>query len=286
MSQALSNLAGGTQTRFVVVHDPKVGRHTHEERAQLRSLPLLHELGFERFLHAPMWENGFRMVEYEYLDPNEVDVRNVAYPLVHVASEDVLTEYGVKVGGVERQGEQHVVDTILRTRAANDVYVLVTDSVAPRLPAVSTQRPVTDEYGPVTTVDYEKLIDRVVSEQLESRLPLSTTMNYYFHAISDHHQRLGAPAGSLERLFEYEQAPPYSPVWDPLYYFVENDLERILEKYTERIRETLRSWLERGDVQKIANQMDAVLTRCEYRAADLDRIRAKNADQYDIDFEL
>lgn len=285
MTEALENLTGGTQTGFVVLHDPKVGEHTHEERAQLRSFPLLREFGFQRFLHTPMWENGFRMVEYEYLDPNEVDVREVPYPLVHVASEDGLTEYDVEVGGVPRTGEQHVVETVLRTRSADDVYVLVTDSNAPRLPAVSTQRPVTDEYGPVTTVDYEDLIEREVGEQLESRLPLSTTMNYYFHRISDHHWRVGAPADSLEDLFDYERAPPYSPVWEPLYYFVERDLQQLLKKYTERIRETLRSWLERGDVQKIANQMDAVLTRTEYRTEELDRLRAENAAQYDVDFD-
>jgi hypothetical protein len=279
----LIELTGTAATKFVVVEDPKVGKHTHEQRAQLRSLPLLYELGFSRFLHTPLWENGFRMVEYDYLDPNDLDAESASFPLVHIVSQDGLTEYEIDDGPVSRSGEQHVVADLLRTRSESDTYILVTDTNAPRTPAITTQRPLTDEYGPVTTVDYVELVERTVQTRLNSRVPLNTTKNYYIHEISDHHQRVGAPAESLTALFDYERAPPNSPVWEPLYYFVENDLQQLLEKYTERIRETLRSWLERGDVQKIANQMDAVLVDCEYRTEELDRIRAQNARQYDVD---
>lgn len=281
----LTELTGTEATKFVVVEDPRVGKHTHEERAQLRSLPLLYRLGFGRFLHTPLWENGFRMVEYDYLDPNNLDVESVTFPLVHIVSQAGLTEYEIDDGAVSRSGEQHVVQSLLRTRSEDDIYVIVTDTNAPRTPAITTQRPLTDEYGPVTTVDYVELLERKVQTELNSRIPLSTTKNYYIHEISDHHYRAGAPAESLIKLFDYEQAPPNSPVWRPLYYFVENDLEQLLEKYTERIRETLRSWLERGDVQKIANEMDAVLTRSGYKSDELDRIRAQNAELYDTDLE-
>jgi hypothetical protein len=279
----LSEFAGTSASSFVVVEDPKVGKHTHEARAQLRSLPLLYEFGFETFLHTPLWENGFQMVEYDYLDPNNLSVDEVSFPLVHLVSQDGLTEYDVEDGAVDRPGEQHVVQDIIRARTEDDIYVLVTDTNAPRVPAITTQRPLTDEYGPVTTVDYVELVERRVQTELRSRIPLSTTRNYYIHKISDHHQRRGAPAGSLLDLFDYERAPPNSPVWNPLYYFVERDLQQLLEKYTERIRETLRSWLERGDVQKIANQMDAVLVDSGYKAEELDRVRRQNARKYDID---
>lgn len=283
MTQGLETLTGSSDTAFVVVEDPKVGKHTHEERAQLRSLPLLYELGFEQFVHEPMWENGFRMVDYDYLDPNDLDVDKVPFPMVHIVSHEGLTEWPVEDGGVERAGEQYVMKRLLRRRSSDDVYVVVTDTNAPKAPAISTHRPVTDEYGPVTTVNYEQLVDKQVRENLDSALPMKATRNYFFHKASDHHHRVGAPGDSLLALFDYDKAPPESPVWRPLYYFVERDLQAVLEKYTERIRETLRSWLERGDVTKIANEMDATLTRCEFRADQLDEQRQRNAELYDND---
>lgn len=280
VTTGLEVLTGATDTTFVVVEEPKVGKHTHEERAQLRSLPLLYELGFTQFLHRPMWENGFRMVDYDYLNPNDLQIEEVSYPLVHVVSQDALTEEPVADDGIERAGEQHVMKRLLRHRGGDDTYIVVTDTNAPKAPAISLHRPVTDEYGPVTTVDYEQFIDEHVRKTLDSALPMTATRNYFFHHASDYHRRVGAPADSLVVLFDYERAPPGSPVWKPLYYFVERDLRSVLEKYTERIRETLRSWLERGDVTKIANQMDAMLTRCEFRADRLDEQRKRNAKLY------
>ena len=283
MTQGLVALTGSSDTQFVVVRDPKVGKHTHEERAQLRSLPLLYEFGFTKFLHRPMWENGFRMVNYEYLDPNDLVIDESTFPLVHIVSQDDLTEERVADHGLERAGEQHVMKRLLRRRSSDDIYILVTDTNAPKAPAISTHRPVTDEYGPVTTVNYKQFVDKWVQGNLDSGLPMKTTRNYFFHKVSDHHRRVGAPADSLLALFDYDRAPPESPVWKPLYYFVERDLQAVLEKYTERIRETLRSWLERGDVTELAKQMDEMLTRCEFRVDRLDDQRQENAQLYDND---
>jgi hypothetical protein len=273
---SVQELTGSSETTFVVVEDPKVGEHTHEERAQLRSLPLLHHLGFTQFLHRPMWENGFKMVEYQHLDPNELESECVTFPIVHTVSERGLQETPVDDNGVERRGEQHLMQKLLRQRTSDDPYIVVTDTNAPWAPAISTQRPITDEYGPVTTVDYESFVDDYVARNLDSALPMSDTRNFFFHEASGHHREHGAPSDSLLALFDYDRAPPDSPVWKPLYYFVEHDLEAVLDRYTERIRETLRSWLERGDVTKIANQMDAMLTRCEFRADKLDEQRKSN----------
>lgn len=281
MTEGLKTLTGTRDATFVVLEDRRVGEHTHEERAQLRSLPLLYELGFTQFLHSPMWENGFRMVDYEFLDPNGLNVDDVQFPITHIVSEEGLKETPVEMGGVEQRGEQHVMQQLLRRRSNDDIYIVVTDTNAPWAPSISTQRPVTDEYGPVTTRNYEQFVDEYVSETLDSLLPMETTRNYFFHEVSDYHHRMGAPAETLVGLFDYDVAPPKSPVWDPLYYFVERDLQEVLERYTERIRETLRSWLERGDVTELANEMDAMLTRCEFSADQLDEQRQQNADQYD-----
>lgn len=280
MAEGITELTGGGETSFVVVRDAKVGEHTHEARAQLRSLPLLRDLGFSRFLHDSMWDNGFRMVEYEYLDSYDVELDRSLFPLVHIVSQRGLRERPVVRNGITRAGEQHLMKRLLRQRSDSDPYVVVADKIALRAPAISKHRPVTDECGPVTTVDYESFVDRYVQQNLNSALPMTTTRNYFFHAVSDYHRHRGAPAESLLGLFDYEQAPPESPVWEPLYYFVEHDLEAVLERYTERIRETLRSWLERGDVTKIANEMDAMLTQCEFEATQLDQQREENAELY------
>ncbi|WP_415380509.1 hypothetical protein [Halosimplex sp. TS25] len=221
------------------------------------------------------------MVDYDYIDPNDLEVKELTYPLVHLVSQKGLLETDVSDGEVVRNGEQYVMREILRTRGNDDIYIVVADTNSPELPAVSTQRPVTDEYSPVTTVNYPNFVEKYVKENLDSALPLQETRNYFFHKVSDHHREVGAPANSLVELFDYENAPPQSPVWEPLYYFVEHDLQTILEKYTERIRETLRSWLERGDVQKIANEMDAMLTRCEYQVEQLDEQRKQNTVLYE-----
>jgi hypothetical protein len=230
-----------------------------------------------------MWENGFRMVDYDHVDPNNLQVDDVEFPLVHTVSQQDLTNEPVEEHGIEVTGEQHVMQRLLRHRSLEDAYVVVTDTNAPKAPLISQVRPVTDEFGPVTTVSYKKFVDNRVENHLNSALPMTATRNYFFHQVSDHHNQLGAPANTLISLFDYERAPPESPVWKPLYYFVEKDLQAVLERYTERIRETLRSWLERGDVTKIANEMDAMLTQCEYRADALDEQRRQNAELYDND---
>jgi len=267
---------------IIVIRDKRVGEHTHEPRAQLRSLPLLFEYGFDRVLHTGVWDNDFRPIDYERLDPNEVSVDEIEFPLVHVVSQEGLLNALIGDGDIAKRGEQHLMRDILRTREEGETYVIVSDTDAPKTPDYA-ERPITDDFSPVTTIDYKRRIDRVVQTSLDSAIPLSKTRNYWYHQISDHHRKRGAPGDSLPVLFDYDQAPPNSPAWWPLYYFVEYDLDQILEKYTERIRESLRSWTERGDVQKIANNMDSMLVRCNFRVEDLDEQRARNAEQYDID---
>lgn len=277
----LTELTGSSQSKLVVVKDERVGKHTHEPRAQLRSLPLLFNFGFDTVLHSPVWDNDFKPINYTRLDPNEVTAHEVQFPLIHVVSQEGLLQALVRGGEVAERGEQHLVRRILRRQTDDDTYIIVSDTDAPKTPAYS-DRPITDDFGPVTTVDYKAVIDRIVQTTLNSAIPLSETRNYWYHKISDHHRQYGAPADSLPDLFDYDEAPPDSPAWWPLYFFVEHDLDEILEKYTERIRETLRSWTERGDVQKIANNMDSMLVRCKFRADTLDAQRERNAAKYDI----
>lgn len=270
---SLFELTNQSHTSFVVLRDPYVGEHVHEERAQLRSLPLLKEFGFETVVHADIWDNEFQLVSYSGFAPQDVDPKKIEFPLVHVVSQMGLDEYG----------EQHLVRSLLKRRSRDDVYILVTDTNAPRTPAYTIERSIVDEFTPNKILDYERFVAKYIRENLNSSLPVSNnrgSKNLYFHQISSHHNAVGAPSSTLPDLFDYERAPPDSPAWDPLYYFVEHGLQELLERYTERIREALRSWTERGDVQRIANHMDSMLTQCQFNASQLDKRRGQNADLY------
>lgn len=269
----LSALTGQTHANLIVFRDPFVGQHTHEQRAQLRSLPLLIEFGFDRVVHTNLWNNDFKPVPYTYFDPEEVNPKEIEFPLVHVVSQEGLTEYD----------EQHLVRSLLKQRSENETYIIVSDTNAPRTPTYTPERSFVDEFTPNKGIDYESRVTSYIRNNLNSALPVSTnrgSKNLYYHQISDYHNAVGAPASTLPDLFDYEEAPPNSPAWDPLYYFVEHDLQEILERYTERIREALRSWTERGDVQKIANNMDSMLTQCQFRTNRLDERRQQNAELY------
>jgi hypothetical protein len=234
---------------------------------------LLIEHGYDRVIHTDLWDNDFKPVSYTYFDPEDVDPHEIEFPLVHVVSQEGLTEYG----------EQHLVRSLLKQKSGGDTYIVVSDTNAPRTPAYTTERSFVDEFTPNKGIDYESRVTSYIRDNLDSALPVSTnrgSKNLYYHQISDCHNAVGAPAGTLPELFDYETAPPSSPAWDPLYYFVKHDLQEILDRYTERIREALRSWTERGDVQKIANNMDSMLTQCQFRTDRLDERRRQNAEIY------
>lgn len=270
MSKGIKSLTGSEFTTFVVMVDDCVGEHVYENRAQLRSIPYLKEFGFDRVIHDDLWDNDFRLVDYELLNPDDVDAETVEFPLIHITNQKNLVE----------RGEQHLVRGLLRERSRDDPYILVVDTDSPSTPAYTTRKSVRDEFVPNTVTRFERSVEDYIDEYLNSTLPTADTRNLYYHRISHHHNEVGAPAGSFLDLFDYDKAPPNSPAWEPLYYFVNHDLEQILEKYTERIREALRSWTERGDVMKIANNMDSMLTRCQFSEEQLDEQRDRNAGLY------
>lgn len=270
MSKGIKSLTGSEFTTFVVMVDDCVGEHVYENRAQLRSIPYLKEFGLDRVIHDDLWDNDFKLVDYEHLDPKEVDPVEIEFPLVHVTNQENLVD----------RGEQHLLRGLLRERNRDDPYVLVVDTDSPSTPAYTTRKSVRDEFVPNTVTRFERSVEDYIDEHLSSTLPTADTRNLYYHQISHHHNEVGAPANTLPDLFNYDKAPPNSPAWEPLYYFVRHDLDQILEKYTERIREALRSWTERGDVMKIANNMDSMLTRCQFSEAQLDEQRNLNARLY------
>lgn len=268
----------GTRDSFLVICDPQLGKTGTQARAQLRSLPFIVKHGIRRVAHPQIYDNGLRLTEYELL-PNEELRKNgvvdVEFPLIHYVSQEMLTG---ELQDTERTfDDQDVIRRLLRERPESVQYVLVTDTNSPTMPR-HTKKPgksFVDEFE-CTISDYKGLLKRYLQYNLDSDLPLSTTQNLYFHQISAHHKRAGLEAGSIPELFDYNKLPADSPAWDPLYYLLREDVDRVLEDYSERIREALRSWTERGPTQKIANQMLDMLEKVEYEEDRLDDYRYRH----------
>ncbi|WP_226013619.1 hypothetical protein [Halomicrobium salinisoli] len=270
----------GTRDSFLVIRDPQLAKTGSQARAQLRSLPLLVEFGLDRVAHPGIYDNGLRLVEYELL-PNE-DLRSdgvsdVEFPLVHYISQEMLT--GELQDEESIYDDQDVVRRLLRERPDGVPYVLVTDTSTPRMPR-HTQKPgksFVDEFE-CTVTDHKGLLKRYLQHNLDSDLSLSATQNLYYHQISAHHKQAGLEAGSIPDLFDYTKIPADSPAWDPLYYLIREDVDQVLEDYSERIREALRSWTERGPTQQIANSMLDMLERVEFEEDRLNSYRNRHQE--------
>ncbi|WP_240334859.1 hypothetical protein [Halorussus sp. MSC15.2] len=134
--------------------------------------------------------------------------------------------------------DQDIVRRLLRERPEGVPYVLMTDTSTPEMPRY-TKKPgksFIDEFE-CTVTDYKGMLKRYLRYNLDSDLPLSTTQNLFYHQVSAHHKRAGLDAGSIPALFDYTRVPADSPAWEPLYYFIREDADRVLEDYSERIRE-------------------------------------------------
>lgn len=253
-----------TTTPTVIMRDPQLEKRDTHARAQLRSLPFFDELSVNTVVHADVYDNDFKLIDYTHHPPRDVAdiVDDLEFPIVHITTQK----------GIEDFGEEATVQTLLQhARKEQERYILVTDTTAPRLPTYIKKpgRSIVDDYD-VTVKDYKTLSARYLDDHVDTALPASQTRNLHYHRASEYHKRHDAPADTLENIYDYTRAPPGSPVWEPLYYFIEHDLENVLDDYSERIRDALRSWTERGETQKIANQMLDALRVCEFETTQLE----------------
>ena len=262
-----------TTSSTVVIKEPQLEPRGKHARAQLRCVPLLQIFGFDTVVHTDLWDNQFKLVDYEHVSPDKAleCVSDLSFPLVHVVTQDGITEY---------DEEELVRRLIKRSVEENGRYVLVTDTAAPMTPTF-TKKPgksIVDEFPSITVKDYNHLSTVFLEHYLDSRIPIVDTRNVFFHAASTIHQQAGAPASSIDEIFDYTTAPSESPIWASARYFIEHDLENVLEDYSERIREALRSWTERGDTQRAANHILEVLQVCDYDAEKLEEYRQQSPE--------
>lgn len=262
----------GTSESPIIIHDSQLEKRDRRARAQLRTIPYFLELEVSRFVYDELWAEKFQLVDHDHVAPDAMDPANASFPLVHIATGKQLRSTDEQEPGQEFISQADVTWDLFRRSVASEAgqYVFVTDTTSPHIESRTpvAGRPVSDQFN-ATTFEYEQLIHDYVKEHVDSQLPLYDTKNLYFHRISEYHADRGAPASTLEELFDYERAPPDSPVWEPLYFFIEHELEEVLEEYEARVTAALRSWIEWGDTGKIASRMIAVLHECDYDAATL-----------------
>lgn len=270
----------GTPESPVIVADERLGKYGKRARAQLRSVPLFLELGLDRFLYDDLWSREFQLLSHDHRSPDDVDPSDEPFPLVHVVTGKQLLPPDEQDFEKEFISQSDLTWELFRRAAERSgperPYVVVTDTASPHIPSETPVhgRSVADQFS-VPGFEYDQLLHDYVKENVDSELPLTTTKNLYFHRVSERHAEQGAPASDLVELFDYERAPADSPIWDPLYYLVNHELDAVLERYTEHVTEALRSWVEWGDTQKIAKQMVQTLHRCDY---DSDRLETYQHD--------
>ncbi|WP_336361593.1 hypothetical protein [Haladaptatus sp. ZSTT2] len=271
---------GGTRDTFLVIRDPQLAKGGTQARAQLRSLPLLAAFGLERVAHPEIYDNGLRLVDYDLVtneNLREHGVANVDFPLVHYVSQEMLT--GDLQDTSRPYDDQDVIRRLLQERPEGALYVLVTDTYGPQMPRITRNpgKSFIDEFES-TVIDYEGLLKGFLEEHVDTGLPLSTTQNLYYHQVSAHHKQAGLPAGSIPELFDYTQIPADSPAWDPLEYLIREDADNVLEGFSQRIREALRSWTERGPTQSVANRMLDMLELVEFEPDRLEQYRYRHEE--------
>lgn len=256
----------------VVVREPQLQARDKHARAQLRSVPLFQIYGFETVVHTETWANQFDLVDYDHRASEDVDGTELSFPLVHIVTQQGIDEY---------DEEALVRRLVERSMEEDGRYVLVVDTAAPKTPEYTMKpgKSLVDEFADIIVRDYDHLSSVFLEDYLESHVPVVDTRNLFFHAASTIHHRQGAPAETIEELFDYTRAPTNSPVWESAWYFLEHDLENVLEDYSERIREALRSWMERGDTQRVANHILEVLQVCDYDAEQFEQYRQRPPKQ-------
>ena len=262
----------GTSESPVIFRDSQLEKRNRMARAQLRTIPFFKELGISRFIYDDLWAREFQLVAHTHLSPEDVVPAEISFPVVHIATEKQLRSKDEQEQGQEFISQADVTWELFRegTEATEGQYVFVTDTATPHIESRTPVpgRSVVDQFN-ATSFEYEQLIHDYVKANVESQLPLYDTKNLFFHRISEYHASRGVPASELVDLFDYERAPADSPVWKPLHYFIERELENVLEEYEAHVTTALRSWIERGDTEKIAKQMIATLHRCSFHSDEL-----------------
>lgn len=264
-----------TEASTVIVKDSNLETRDKQARAQLRCLPLFQAVGFDQVLHTDLWSTEYNLLEYDHREPLDVDPKNLAFPLVHIVTQAGITEHGE---------EELVRRLVERSQNEEERYILVTDTTAPQTPSFTKKpgRSIVDDFPPIAVRDFPSLANTFISKALDnqSRIPVVTTRNVLFHTASALHAAAGAPADSIEGLFEYRHAPAASPVWDAAHSVLDHGLDdtRDRDALVEVIEKGLESWMESDDAGQIAMKIVQVLDTCDFAESAFEEYRQQTPE--------
>lgn len=190
---------------FVIV-DPQVG----ESRGQLRALPLLVEMGLQRFTFASGWRT-FDLVPFDYLPIHEnISARELtsSFPICQFVSQTI-----------ELSSPSDVARKLLMAQKTNGtgLLVYVIDSEQFMLRGSLATKSFIDEYVLKRTFSYQRLFTRYYGYLGHSLTTLSAdlTLNLAFHRLAWELQE-ETLLRRLGDLFDFGRLPPSSWGWDLL----------------------------------------------------------------------
>jgi hypothetical protein len=258
-----------TSASLIVLRDTQVG--ILPPCGYLRSLPLLTTVGVETAVYPLDWESPVTFVDHTSLATEAIDGQSIPEtPFVYYLPQRRLQECD----------EQARVRTLFeRFNDADEPgqCVIITDTVAPKTPAF-TKKPgksLVDEFA-CSVQDYTSLFKSYLTENVASMLPVGTTRNLFYHQISAVHEQAGAPASTLTDLFNFDRAPPSSPIWEFLNRVLHAELVTATDRDVaiESLATTLQAWTETTDATPHAITMYETLAACEFDREQLTEYRS------------
>lgn len=242
---------------FVVI-DPQVGGR----RGQLRALPLLVELGLEKYTFTTSWHR-FQFVPYEHLVVHEdIEAKDLwnGFPAVQFISQTT-----------EERSPSDVTKKLLmaqQTQAGNPLLVFVLESERFMLRQSTGGKGFVDEYDLKRVYSYESIFHRYckIVELPTSRLSTGDSLNLMFHrlALEIDAEKLVL---RLADLFDYSSLRPTSWAWDLLEQLA---AQKSVRRDDRTIARFMRSWID-SDITKVTDHLLAAVQRFDYNPA---RIKA------------
>lgn len=238
----------------IVIIDPQVG----ESRGQLRALPLLVELGLQKYTFATSL-NQFQFVPYQHCVVHEgttADELRPMFPIVQFVAQST-----------EDRSQSDATKKLLmaqRSQPDNPLLVYVLESEQFMLRASTGSKGFIDEYELKRVYSYKKLFFRFCET---ADLPVKDLGAQYSLNLMLH--RLANELGNqdillrLADVFDYTQLPPTSWAW--------NLLERLVEQKKVRqddrgIFHLLGPWID-SDITKVTHRLLATVQRFDYNLA-------------------
>lgn len=252
---------------FVIV-DPQV----RQSYGQLRSLPLLLELGIERFTFISAW-NTFPLVPYEYVLVNEdtsyVEMIEV-FPVCQIVSQEIEDNSPAKVSKKL---------LMAHTDAGGDpLLVYVFDSDLFSLYDSSAPKSFVEEYEIPNRYAY----DKVFASYLEARegdtgpISMAKTLNLVLYQMARGlYLSTGLEQRKVRDLFDFDRLLPESPAWDLLEKLIPGDRQSRDDDY---IHGQLRPWID-SDITATSRRILEMLQRHGYDVEKMQLRRRRSRDE-------